>query len=127
MDQYADTAKEEGAAFDRVALLESVRGKMPLLNRIIDVFLSEYIGLLTEVQRAIESDDARSLERAAHRLNGTLIAMTAHQASVSAHALERMGRSADLSEARPIYDILATRVDALQRELRAMVAENAGS
>jgi len=123
MSQETDKTRSDGAAIDRVALLESVRGKVALLHRIIGVFLEEYKELLHNVDQAIQNKEAKSLERAAHRLNGTLIAMTASAASAPAHKLEKMGRAEDMADASPTYELLATRVEQLVVELRAMVAE----
>lgn len=126
-DNAGETIENSEAAFNRAALIESVRGKMTLLHRIIDVFMQEHNELVGDVGQAIQNGDASSLERSAHKLNGTLIAMTAALASESAHKLELMGRSGDLAEATAVYEQLVARVEKLRRELDAMVAEGSST
>lgn len=122
MSQETDKSNENDVSINLEALMESVRGKIPLLQRIVGVFFDEYTGLLADVKRSIDENDAKSLEKAAHRLNGTLIAMTASAASELARKLERMGRAGDLADAIPTFNQLSARIDRLTVDLRALLA-----
>jgi HPt (histidine-containing phosphotransfer) domain-containing protein len=72
--------------------LERIGGDEELLVDIAAVFLTEYPELLNEMQDAVASADADVLQRSAHTLKGSLLAIGAERAAELALELEMQGR-----------------------------------
>ena len=87
--------RETGTAevFDRVAALLRVEGDGELLLEIVEVFLEDSPRLISRLREAVESQDLRSLELAAHTLKGSLGNFCAPAAYAAAVKLEEIGRS----------------------------------
>jgi two-component system sensor histidine kinase/response regulator len=60
------------------------------------------------------------LEHVGHSLKGALSNLSATDASARAAELEAIGRSADLSEAQPVFDRLALELGNAMRALEAL-------
>ncbi|HET8550779.1 MAG TPA: Hpt domain-containing protein [Bryobacteraceae bacterium] len=88
------------AVLDRAGALDRVGGDAALLGEIARLFLLEYPALLAEIRSACARGDARELERAAHTLKGAAANFCARPTVEAAFALERIGRSRELSQAR---------------------------
>jgi HPt (histidine-containing phosphotransfer) domain-containing protein len=85
--------------FNRYVALDRVGGDEELLREVLELFLSEYPNLLEDVQRAVQQSNAKSLERAAHTLKGSLSTIGAEIAAQTALSLELMGRTGQLDGA----------------------------
>lgn len=95
-------------------------GKPDAVARIISNFLAETDERLVALRRAIASDDARALERAAHALKGIAGTVGANEILQLAVGLEHIGQEGHtigapglvdeldsaLGRARPIFDQL---------------------
>jgi len=100
-------------SYDFQEALARVLGDRDLLAEIVDILRSEMPPALTEIRRCVEAGDLRGLERAAHRLRGSVVVLGAHRVSQAALALEMMGRDQTLDGA-PV------KVAQLDREIRRL-------
>lgn len=85
--------------FDPDAALDQIGGNKPLLLELAHEFTEQGASLMQQMQRAIESGDVDTLERAAHTLKGSAAAITAQSASKAALAVESAARQNDLDAA----------------------------
>ena len=104
------------AAFDVEALLAQVEGDRELLTELVDLFILESPAALAEIRRSVEAADAPAVERAAHKLRGSVRNFGGHAAGEAALRLETLGRKGDLGGAGAC-------VSSLEREVHRLVAE----
>jgi signal transduction histidine kinase/ligand-binding sensor domain-containing protein/DNA-binding response OmpR family regulator/HPt (histidine-containing phosphotransfer) domain-containing protein len=83
--------------FDPVGSLARVEGDRELLGKMIHLFLTQSGKLLPEIRKSGEVRDRRSLERAAHKLKGSMGCFGAMPAIAAVHRIEVMGQSGDFS------------------------------
>lgn len=81
------------AAFDIADALTRVAGDRELLAELVYIARAESPRLLSEIQQSVESNDADGLERATHRLRGSVGVFGAHSVSKAALELELMARA----------------------------------
>jgi len=91
-----------------------VGGDIELLAVLVGLFKLDAPTTLSEIRRALDNNDAPALERAAHRLVGSLLTFHASAAAQPARALEIAGHHELLSDAEPQFA-------ALQRELPRVI------
>jgi two-component system sensor histidine kinase/response regulator len=110
-------------ALDRDLALSRVGGDLELLQEIALLFLSDSCRMLQEIEKAVAARNAGSLDRAAHTVKGCVSNFGAQGLYDAALALERMGRSGDLSNMEPAYSRLRMEMLQLESDLRALTAE----
>jgi PAS domain S-box-containing protein len=103
--------------FDPEEMLTLAEGEMVLVQELVQVFLSQTPGLLREIARAVDGRDAPALERAAHKLRGSLNALAARPVAELAQALEQLGRSGDLAGAEATRSQLEQAIAALMDQM----------
>lgn len=101
------------------AALGLVDGRRDLLLELIDLFFAEHAELMPRITKAIENDDAGSLQVFAHRLKGCLRYFGESKAADAAWQLELLGRAKTLDAAAGQLAELRAAVDALVPEIRA--------
>jgi two-component system sensor histidine kinase/response regulator len=109
-----------GTGVDRELALARVGGDAELLNEIAGLFLGDYRKLLDELRTAAEQGDAKSVERAAHSLKGSVSNFGASAAVDAAWTLESMGRSQELSHVGAAIGALEQVLETLRPELEAL-------
>jgi HPt (histidine-containing phosphotransfer) domain-containing protein len=82
---------------DLNAALNALEGDRELLRRIAQLFVVQTPQLLVEIREALLRGDAEALERAAHKLRGSVCNFFATNAHDAALRLEQMGRDKDLT------------------------------
>lgn len=107
-------------ALDWELALSRVGGDADLLQEIALLFLSDSSRMLREIDQAVAARDSRALDRSAHTLKGCVSNFGAQRLYEAALALERMGRSGDLSNMRAKYLALRDELSQLERDLRAI-------
>jgi HPt (histidine-containing phosphotransfer) domain-containing protein len=105
------------ASFNLDDLLGRVHGDETLLLELIGILKSEAPRLLDEISRAIDAKDAKALERAAHRLRGSVASFGAADATNETKTLESMGRSGNLDAAPSHFARLSDEVARLLVDL----------
>lgn len=113
----ADTAD---GVFDRAVALSRVGGDVELLKEIAILFLDDYPKSLNELREAVESGDARRIERSAHGLKGSVSNFGARPAVEAAMQLETMGRAQKLAEVEQVLHALELALAALRPELESL-------
>jgi HPt (histidine-containing phosphotransfer) domain-containing protein len=105
-------------------LLQNVADSEHIACMVIDEFLAHYELQLIEISRAIEQGDLSVLARAAHRLKGSVCAVSAAGGTTErAAAMELAALHGDLNAVRSEFAALAPGVATLAEALRAWRAE----
>jgi CheY-like chemotaxis protein len=98
-------------------VLRQLDGDAQLLRELIDMFLAGSDSMLAQVTDAVTSQDPDGLERAAHKLRGTVSIFGSRAAMQTAQALETMGRDRDLRHAAEGFLQLKDQIEALAEAL----------
>jgi CheY-like chemotaxis protein/HPt (histidine-containing phosphotransfer) domain-containing protein len=109
------------ALFDPEQALVCVDGDRELLSEVAGLFWDECPRLLAEIHDAAESGDCAALERAAHRLKGSVSNFGARSASALAMKLEMMGRGRNLEGAAEAAAGLVEELELLKDALNDFV------
>jgi PAS domain S-box-containing protein len=102
---------------DEALALSRVGGDVELLKEVVELFLDDYPEAFERIRQAVASRDASALEHNAHSLKGSVSTFGANRAFEAALALEKQGRSGDLSDAQAGLHRLQEALEALRPEL----------
>jgi HPt (histidine-containing phosphotransfer) domain-containing protein len=91
---------------DSRGLLDIVEGDTELLHELLREFRAMSPGLLADMRTATARHDAATVERAAHRLRGALVALAARPAAVLAEEIEALARERHLARLAPALKAL---------------------
>jgi HPt (histidine-containing phosphotransfer) domain-containing protein len=105
--------------------LDRIGGDEELLVDIAAVFLTEYPELLQEIENAVASADAELLQRSAHTLKGSLLAIGAEDAAQLALELETQGRQQRTGSASQSLQQLSIALQEVHRDVTALTGEAA--
>lgn len=119
----SDQGSSNSEIFDLPSLLARVGGDVELLREMIGIFASEYPAILAQLEAAIESSDSARVERASHKLKGSLVQFSAHTAAETAGRLEAMGKKSSLQGAGVIAQSLRREVDELLEAMNLVVSQ----
>jgi len=108
------------AVFDKELALSRVGGDVELLKEIAILFLDDYPKSLIELRAAVQSRDAKRVERSAHGLKGSVSNFGARPAVDAALQLETMGRAQKLVEVEQVLRTLELALAALRPELESL-------
>jgi HPt (histidine-containing phosphotransfer) domain-containing protein len=97
---------EQEPLLDVVALLGSVAGDRELLDELAGTFTEEVPGWIATLRTALASDDAETIFRVAHGVNGAVGYFKARGVQRPAADLEAMGRQRNLKGASAALDQL---------------------
>ena len=118
----ADKGPVAESALDKELALSRVGGDLELLQEIALLFLSDSERMAREIEKAVAARDAKALDRSAHTLKGCVSNFGAQRLYECAMALERMGRTGDLSKMDPAFRTLRAEIIQLENDLRALTA-----
>ena len=82
-------------------------GTEELDDELAEIFKSEMIRLLTELQQGVAAHDAEVIREAAHSIKGMGGSMGFPELSVVAHEIELMAKENTLAKLAPLVDALA--------------------
>ena len=102
---------------NKAELLSQLDGDAQLLGEVIEAFLGDSGSLLQQVSDAVTNQDPVALERAAHKLSGTVSIFGSRPAMQAARALETMGRNRNLPHAAEVLAQLKDQMEALEEAL----------
>jgi HPt (histidine-containing phosphotransfer) domain-containing protein len=108
--------------FDEKELLDRVDNDWDFLADTIEMLSSDGPALMTEIQRALDSNNPAELSRASHTLKGMISNFCAPAAQASAFEVEKLGKSGDLTSAPPALAALQTNLDALIADLNEFLS-----
>jgi CheY-like chemotaxis protein len=115
-------SKNNGASFDRAALLNIVEGDLTLLRELISVFLVDTPGLLTQLREAVGRRDGPRIGAVSHRLRGSVANFQAHTAALAAQQLEETAGRGNLAEVDRMFTDFERATTELMDGLRAFKA-----
>ncbi len=113
------------AIFDPTWVLARIGDDGELLRKMIGLFFAQAQKLLPEIRSAGERGDGKALERAAHKLKGSMGSFGATPASEAALRLEIMGRNCELAQAEEASAELEHEVARLREALTTFTEEGA--
>jgi HPt (histidine-containing phosphotransfer) domain-containing protein len=102
--------------------LDRVDGDRELLGELANLFLADAAAMLQAVRTAVASNDAGALNRAAHRLKGSVMTFAASAAADAALVLELQGRDKQLDGAAEATRRLETEIERLIVALTPLVS-----
>ncbi|MEI6083686.1 MAG: Hpt domain-containing protein, partial [Verrucomicrobiota bacterium] len=107
-------------ALDVAAALERIDGDRDLLIEVAGIFRRDCPAMLEIIREAVNKHDARTLEREAHKLKGSLGAFCAKPAFDAALRLETIGQLKNFDLVADAYQDLEAEIDRLAPELEAL-------
>ncbi len=117
--------EEAPPAPDKEALLRAFDNDLGFFKEVVDMFVSDYPKMMSDISKAIDTGDAATLRRTAHALKGMLGNFHAETAAQKAYRLEEMGREGHLSHAHEAYEALAGDMAGLKQMFLNMIEEDA--
>lgn len=111
--------------FDPDALWRRVHGDMTLLRELVELFAAEVPGMLARIEKAIEHGSPSDLEKASHKIKGSMLQFSAHAAAAIALQLEEIGRIGSMAGTERLLQKLRQEISELEQILRAMVRNGA--
>ncbi|MGH9633555.1 MAG: Hpt domain-containing protein [Candidatus Angelobacter sp.] len=111
--------------FDPDALWNRVHGDVTLLRELVDLFAAEVPGMLARIEKAIKHGSPSDLEKASHKIKGSMLQFSAHAAANIALKLEESGRIGSMAGTGNLLQNLRQEISELQQTLRAMVRDGA--
>lgn len=109
------------STFDFESLTERIGGDMELLRELVGLLIEECPSMLSEIARAVKEGNASDLQRASHKMKGSVLQFSARKAAAIAGTLEEMGSRGSMEGAAQEYARLETEVAALLQALKAML------
>jgi len=115
----------ESPLVDRQGLLTQVDGDLALLQRMVSIFLADVPERLGAIREAVESNNAESLLKLAHRMKGAVSNFSSQPVTRAALRLETIAREGDLPNAREAYRELESMIKRLTPELARLAVVGA--
>jgi HPt (histidine-containing phosphotransfer) domain-containing protein len=107
--------------FNAQVLLDRVYGDLNLLRELVDLFAAEVPGMLARIEKAIQDGSPSEMEKASHKIKGSMLQFSAQTAANIARQLEESGQTGSMAESGILLEKLRKEIDALQQRLRAML------
>jgi HPt (histidine-containing phosphotransfer) domain-containing protein len=107
--------------FDPQALLNRVHGDLTLLRELVDLFAAEVPGMLARIEKAIQQGSLSELEKASHKIKGSMLQFSASTAANIALELEKNGQAGSMAESEMLLENLKKEINVLHQTLRAML------
>lgn len=111
--------------FDPDALWNRVHGDVNLLRELVELFAEEVPGMLARIDKAIKHGSPSDLEKASHKIKGSMLQFSAHGAAAIALQLEENGRIGLVAGADNLLQKLRQEIAELKQTLHAMVRDGA--
>jgi PAS domain S-box-containing protein len=108
-------------AFALDAALQRTRGKRSLLRQLVQLLLQDLPDTLAGLASALAANDARLVERTAHRLRGAAFTVCAEPLAAAAAELELAARKAETAGMQEAAGGLEARAAELATELKAFM------
>ena len=110
--------------FDPESLWNRVDRDIDLLRELVEVFAEEAPKMLMRIEEAIGRGAAPELEKASHKLKGSVLQFSASAAAATALELEEKGRLGSVAGSEPLLKKLRHEVGSLQKVLNSMVCRD---
>jgi len=123
-DRQANSSPIDTAAMESIQALEN-NGSPGLTARLIEVYLRSSPEIIDSMRQAIVSEDAETIERAAHSLKSSSATLGALELSEYCRRLEQIGREAATDQAAEVFASLEMEFDRVRRALSDQWQETA--
>jgi len=104
--------------FDRAEALSRVDGDTELMCSLVHIFFTQAGPMMEAIRAAVVSHDPVQLEKAAHRLKGSISIFGSHLVWQTALELEQIGQTGDFTKAGETLDQLEQHMTNLQPVLK---------
>ncbi|MGC2697494.1 MAG: Hpt domain-containing protein [Candidatus Angelobacter sp.] len=118
-DPVFDDLKSTG--FDPDSLWNRVDEDLELLSDLMAVLAAEVPVMLSRIDAAITSGNTTELEKAGHKIKGSLLQFSASGAAAAAGHLEELGRVSTVAGAEALQRALKGEINLLMTKLTSMV------
>lgn len=108
-------------------MISRLGGDEELARQLVTLFIEECPRMMAQVRESVTQGDPDLVRRAAHAFKGSVSNFTAEGPTVTAFALESIGRDARLDEAQSTLITLEREVEVLMTQLRAYDATSASA
>lgn len=108
---------------DRGEALARVDGDEELMASLVDIFLTEAAPMMEAIRSAVANGDPGKLEKAAHRLKGSISIFGVGIVAQTAFELEQQGRNRDLTQTPETMVRLEQQMKNLQLTLQKFQSE----
>ena len=112
-----DVGTADAAPFDVSKTLAILEGDEELFRELVTCFLRELPGQLAALRHAVESGNAESVERTAHRLKGSIASFGSNAACDLAQLLEIQGKAGKVEGSRELLARLEAELESMTRFL----------
>ncbi len=109
--------EKELAVFDRAAFMNRMMGDKKLATRILNVFLKNLPGEITQLKNHVAAGDASLVELQAHNIKGASATAGGEALRAVAWAMEQAGKAGDMDAARARVGDLDAQFNALREAL----------
>lgn len=106
--------------FDPESLWERVDGDMELLRELLEVFTEEGPRMLARIEEAIQHGSAIELQKAAHKMKGSVLQFSATAAAAISFELEEKGKHGSVDGTASLLARLKDEIDLLWKSLNSM-------
>jgi len=103
---------------NRAGALSRVDGDGDLMASLLDIFFTETGPMMEAIRTSVKCGDPGKIEKAAHRLKGSVSIFCADTVAQTALELERIGRGGDLTKANETLAHLEQQMADLQPALK---------
>jgi len=111
---------EQQEGFDLSVALAQVEGDRELLGEMIDIFFSDTPAMVAQIEQGLSAGDAVVVQKAAHKIKGSVLSLGAPAAAESALALEMAGRAGDVATAAIEFERLKGVIEKLNATLASV-------
>jgi len=115
-----------GQAIDVGRALEQMDGDRELLVEVVNIFVQDCPKMMSGIEDALNSADAKALTRAAHALKGCVGNFGAREAFETALTLEDLGRRGSLQGGLAIFRELTARIECVKNDLAGVIRAEGG-
>ncbi|MEZ0311125.1 MAG: ATP-binding protein [Myxococcota bacterium] len=112
-----EEGRHSGHAIDKGELMGRLGGDEQLVAEVVGMFMHEGPAMLAALQREVSRGEPVAIERAAHKLKGALLSLSAGTAANIAKEMELAARESDVSRAPVMVVHLEQEIDAVYDDL----------
>ena len=116
-------SKETVTVIDKNALLNAFDNDPGFFREALDMFLSDYPKMLSNIEAAVKANDAKELRMTAHAMKGMVGNFQAKTTARAAQALEEMGRTQNFNGVKKAFEKLTGEMESLKQALIAIAKE----
>lgn len=109
--------------FDKKAFIDNFQGMEDLAHDTIKIFLSTLPSLISEIEDAINSQNASKLNLTAHTLKGAVSNFYAEPSKLLAFKLEQLGHAQVMTDTEKIFFEMKTELERLRFSLESLLNE----